>query len=191
MKKLKPYIFVGCFFFLGLLFIVVGATGYSEGPEYGLTFILMGLIICVGLLIYVGYTYYNKRRKQEADRLRQEEFNNYLVKNNFIVTNRIGNFVIDNLSKRWCLNLNNMIYDVAEIESATVLKNASRTWTTSRYSSGNSRRTSVNTTTYGVMIKTKNINCPVVTIPCGYSVSDAEKICATIKIIKKQIKNAE
>lgn len=175
------------FFSVGLIFLVSGAISLAEGT-YGPAPLIIGILCIVFSLISGGYKFYKNMRRRESEMLRREAFHKYLAENNFLITKRLCNFILDSTSKRWCIDLNPQIFDFTEIESATVIKNSSRTWTTSSTSRGNSRKTSNITNTYDVMIKTTNIDCPVITISCDDSLATAEEICTTIKIIKKEDK---
>lgn len=85
---------------------------------------------------------------------------------------------------KWSVNLKHNIFDFAEIEKAMTHKESSR----SSYTYGNKSKRSRDTSKYTVMIYTNNITYPLVTIDCGHSVTNAERICAVIKIMKKKVK---
>lgn len=189
---------------LACSFIFIGAFYCSTNTAVGVFFIVLGLLPLTGYAIYIMV------KKQQA-KLKEEEFKLWLTNRNFKIRERVGDFLCDSETSRWCIYMRKNIYEFSDIVKAYICKNSSRTWTSTRNSEGKSRsssswikgtnwgtgtrsgsrgsssnttRTSRDTSTYGVEIQTKDIANPIVSIYCGQSASTARKILAMIKIMK-------
>ena len=125
-----------------------------------------------------------ERKVQELEK--EEEFNSWLIQQGFAVSSATNDFLIDSTNKKWCKKFDKKIFDFSNVVDASINKHRSSS------SSANYR---YDTSTYEVLIKTNNINVPLLTINCKNDKAAAEKICATVDIMrgtkKRIVKNTE
>ncbi len=125
-----------------------------------------------------------ERKVQELEK--EEEFNSWLIQQGFAVSSATNDFLIDSTNKKWCKKFDKKIFDFSNVVDASINKHRSSS------SSANYR---YDTSTYEVLIKTNNINAPLLTINCKNDKAAAEKICATVDIMrgtkKRIVKNTE
>ena len=125
-----------------------------------------------------------ERKVQELEK--EEEFNSWLIQQGFAVSSATNDFLIDSTNKKWCKKFDKKIFDFSNVVDASINKHRSSS------SSANYR---YDTSTYEVLIKTNNINAPLLTINCKNDKEAAEKICATVDIMrgtkKRIVKNTE
>lgn len=196
----------------GLIFLLLALIFWAISAV-GIYFLVFGLIfIFIAVILFLIYN--KRRKEEEAERRQKEdEYKLWLKQKGFVVSDITYDFFVDAVNKKWCKKFVEKIFDFKEVTAASINKHRSSCTRTSRYSSsrgarssssrrgfytnsrrgsgsygssrsGSSTRASEDTSTYEVLIKTTDIATPVVVIDCYRDKASAEKICATVDIMR-------
>ena len=132
-------IIIYCFGALVPIILVGSCTMGAFNKTAGLLIIIVGILITAAVLIGF-FIYYKKKAEEEAKieeekqkQIKQEKdnFDNWLIQNNFTTDNIIGDFLLDTNNKKWCKNSSYRIYEYSDIVKAKIQKHSSRATSTS------------------------------------------------------------
>ncbi|MDE6586298.1 MAG: hypothetical protein K2K80_06435 [Clostridia bacterium] len=130
--------------FCGFIFIFIGScsTNIEGFMPMGVTFIIGGVLLAVGVTVaYVILRYKRKKTEEEARRqaeIDEANFKKWTEEQGFNADKFIDELIIDTTTQKWCKYLNYKIFNFSDVVKVKTVKHSSQT----SYSSSSGSRSS-------------------------------------------------